>query len=130
MKNPTYNDLNLKNWRDYPDILTDSLWLFPGRAKGDGHALDYHGGYIPQIATQLLTRFTKKNEIILDMFLGSGTTALEAVRLQRRCLGVELKPDLVDHVQAKLPSGNRTHLLCGNSADPAILPQLSQALHQ
>ena len=38
MKNPTYNDLNLKNWRDYPDILTDSLWLFPQRATGHGDA--------------------------------------------------------------------------------------------
>ena len=110
MKNPTYNDLNLKNWRDYPDILTDSLWLFPGRAKGEGHALDYHGGYIPQIATQLLSRFTKKNEIILDLFLGSGTTALEASRLQRRCLGVELKPDLVDHVRASFLDRGRCSL--------------------
>lgn len=114
-----YTDLDPRNWRDYPDLETGSLWMIPSRANGNGHRLDYHGNYVPQIATQLLTRFTRKDDIVLDLFLGSGTTAIEAARLERRCIGVELKPDLTDLVRGKLPAAfqsDRAALVCGDSA--------------
>jgi len=98
-----WSDIHLNHWRDYEHVLTDSLWIFPSRASGEGHTLDYHGNFIPQIATQTITRYTKADEVILDMFLGSGTSAIEALNLGRRCIGVELKPDLLEHVRAKLP---------------------------
>lgn len=99
-----WSDIDLNRWRDYDDVLTDSLWLFPNRASGEGHQLDYHGNFIPQIATQTFTRYTKAGEIVLDMFLGSGTSAIEALNLGRRCIGVELKPDLIEYVRHKLPA--------------------------
>jgi DNA modification methylase len=39
---------------------------------------------------------TKQNDIVLDPFLGSGTTLLAAERTGRRCFGVELDPLYVD----------------------------------
>jgi hypothetical protein len=91
-----YNDLDLSRWKEYPEILTDSLWLMPARARGEGHQLEYHGNYIPQIATQTFFRYSKAGDVVLDLFLGCGTSAIEAVRLKRRCVGVELKSDLVE----------------------------------
>ncbi len=131
-KTTSYNDIDLNRWRDYDDILTDSLWLFPSRAKEGGHQLDYHGNFIPQIATQLFTRYTRQNEIILDMFLGSGTSALEAMNLGRRCVGVELKPDLIDYVRQKIsPKANweqQVQLIQGNSADSEMSARIRPAL--
>ena len=130
-KQNLWSDLDLNRWRDYDDILTDSLWHFSNRASGDGHKLDYHGNYIPQIATQLFRRYSKKDEIILDMFLGSGTSAIEAARLDRRCIGVELKLNLVNYVQRKIDPQLLDHRICvlqGNSADPEIVPRVSAAL--
>lgn len=126
-----WSDLDLNRWREYEEIETDSLWHYPNRASGDGHKLDYHGNYIPQIATQVLTRYSKKDEIVLDMFLGSGTTAIEAARLDRRCLGVELKPELVEYVRGKIKPellGSRIRLLQGNSAAPETVGEIAETL--
>jgi len=126
-KQKPWSDIDLNHWRDYPDIKTDSLWLYDNRASGDGHQLDYHGNYIPQIATQLLTRYSKQGEIVLDMFLGSGTTAIEAARMDRRCIGIELKPELVEYVRGKIEPDqidSRIRLLQGNSADPDIVERV------
>ena len=97
-----YNDIDLHRWKEYDHIVTGSLWIMPSRARGDGHQLEYHGNYIPQIATQTFLRYSREGEIILDLFLGCGTSAIEAVRLKRRCIGVELKSDLVDYVSGRL----------------------------
>jgi hypothetical protein len=132
-KQKPWSDIDLNRWRDYAEIKTDSLWLYDSRASSDGHQLDYHGNYIPQIATQLLTRYSKKDEIVLDLFLGAGTTAIEAVRLERRCLGVELKPDLVEYVRDKISPhllDDRIHLLQDNSTDPGVVGRVSAILHR
>lgn len=118
--NVSYNDIDLDNWKEYDDVLTDSLWMMHSRDKTGGHQLDYHGNCIPQILTQLLTRFTKKNDVVVDLFLGSGTTAIEAERLGRQCIGVELSPRMVDYVQDKIDSMDATarhDVIRGNSQD-------------
>ncbi len=84
------NDLNLKNWKEYKDIITDSLWIIGERDKSGAHRGDYHGNFIPQIPNQLMRRFTKKGDIVLDTFLGSGTTLIECKRLGRNGIGIEL----------------------------------------
>lgn len=101
VKTKSYNDIDLNNWKVYENIKTGTWWEFNSREKSNGHSYDYHGNYIPQIATQLLERYTKKNDIVLDLFFGSGTTGIEAKNLERRCIGVELKEDMVDYVSQK-----------------------------
>jgi DNA modification methylase len=41
---------------------------------------------------------TKENGIILDPFIGSGTTALVAIKHRRRCVGIELNPKYIDEI--------------------------------
>jgi 16S rRNA G966 N2-methylase RsmD len=116
-----YSDIDLANWREYEEVLTDSLWLMGSRSNRDGHSFDYHGNFIPQIAHQMFTRYTREGEIVVDWFLGSGTSAIEAVNLNRRLIGVELKPELVEHVKGKLPAeavGDSIRLIQGDSTSP------------
>jgi len=101
VKTTGYNDINLNNWKEYSHIKTNTLWEFPSRLKEHGHSNEYHGNYIPQIAQQLYERYTKKNEVVLDLFFGSGTSGIEALNMQRRCIGVELKEELAESVSQK-----------------------------
>ncbi len=117
-KTTSYNDIDLNNWKVYSHIKTGSLWEFQSRDKTNGHKYDYHGNYIPQIATQLFERFTKKNDVIVDLFFGSGTSGIEALNMQRRCIGVELKQDMVDYVSSKFSNKELVvdvNIICGDS---------------
>ena len=42
-----YNDIDMQNWRDYSEIITDSLWLIDRRDNSGAHTADYHGNFIP-----------------------------------------------------------------------------------
>jgi len=120
-KTKPYNDIDLNNWRAYDHVDTGTLWMFPARAKGNGHKFNYHGNYIPQIAEQLFTRYTKPDDIVLDLFLGSGTSAIEAVNMGRKCIGVELKPELASQVEEVIKNHGGRNLVDVISADSSSL---------
>lgn len=88
------SDLPLDDWREYDDIFTDSLWVLGDRDNSGAHDGFYHGNFIPQIPHQLMRRYTKTGGVVLDGFLGSGTTMIEAKRLGRNSIGVELLPEM------------------------------------
>ncbi|MCW8810076.1 MAG: DNA methyltransferase [Ignavibacteriaceae bacterium] len=115
------NDLNLNRWKEYNDILTDSLWLFDKRDTSGVHKADYWGNFIPQIPNQLLRRYTKRGEWVLDPFLGSGTTLIECKRLGRNGVGIELNKEVCKKAESTLHKENNpfkvtTKILTGNSA--------------
>ena len=56
---------------------------------------------IPMKAIKILTY---KNDIILDPFMGSGTSAVAAEMLQRRWLGIELSPNYADISRKRVQS--------------------------
>jgi 16S rRNA G966 N2-methylase RsmD len=131
VKTNAYNDINLKNWRDYNHIETGTLWNFATREKNNRHSYDYHGNYIPQIATQLYERYTKRYDVVLDMFLGSGTSAIEAVNMDRRCIGIELKKELCDYVDKKFSKKEKNKsvkIINGDSASDTIVNHINATL--
>ncbi len=86
------NDINLLRWKEYDEIITDSLWVMGKRDSSGAHLGWYWGNFIPQIPHQMMLRYTKKGDWVLDAFVGSGTTLIECKRLGRNGLGIELNP--------------------------------------
>ena len=130
-KTKPYNDIDLNNWKLYENIKTGTWWEFSAREKKNGHSYDYHGNYIPQIATQLLERYTKKDDVVLDLFFGSGTTGIEARNMQRRCIGVELKQEMVDYVSEKFTPKELVvdvNIIQGDSASEEIKEKIKARL--
>ncbi len=131
VKTKPYNDIDLNRWKLYENIKTGTWWEFSNREKKNGHSYDYHGNYIPQIATQLLERYTKQNDIVLDLFFGSGTTGIEARNLQRRCIGVELQQKMVDYVAEKFTPKELVvdvNIIQGDSASDSIKAKIEDRL--
>jgi DNA modification methylase len=52
----------------------------------------YSAKYIPQIPRYLISNLTKRNDLILDNFVGSGTTLVESKVLGRHAIGVDINP--------------------------------------
>jgi len=100
-----FNDLEIENWKEL-DINVDSLWLISERDKSGKHENIYHGNFIPQIPNQLIRRYTKRNEIVLDPFLGSGTTLFECEKLNRKFVGFDINEEMIQYVQAKMKNSN------------------------
>ncbi len=128
-----FHDLDLKNWKDYPDLITDSLWTLGARSRASVHKGDYHGNFVPQIPEQVLRRFTKAGDVVLDMFSGMATTLIECRRLGRNGIGIELQPEICEEAGLRLNSAENpdevtTEIICGDSSCPSVVEKVRSAL--
>lgn len=72
------------------NLETKSLWSFKSRGEWGTHKGDYPGNWSPHVPRNIILRYSKENDLILDQFLGSGTTLIEAKLLNRRGIGYDI----------------------------------------
>jgi len=79
-----------------------------------------HGGWHPEVIPEWLAQLivvttTDEGDVVLDPFLGSGTTAVVAERLGRRWIGFEINPEYaeiaVQRIKAELAKKKQTGLM-------------------
>jgi len=63
IKTNKVSDINLLRWKEYDEIITDSLWVLEKRDTSGAHLGWYWGNFIPQIPHQMMLRYTKKGGV-------------------------------------------------------------------
>lgn len=111
------NDLDMQNWKELSEIWTDSLWIIPQRDNSGAHSAHYHGNFVPQIVRQLLFRYTKKGDYVLDPFSGSGTTLIEAQRMERNSIGIELQETVANEAINRIRTEQRNGIIADTFID-------------
>ncbi len=89
-------------------IFTTTLWEYPSQHYGEGTqgSKTYTGATPSWVIWQLLQRYTREKDLVVDPMCGSGTTIDVARDLNRRALGYDLAPSRDDIFRAdarKLP---------------------------
>lgn len=74
------------------ELESTSIWSFPDRGNWATHSGIFRGNWTPYIPRNLILRYTEETDWVLDPFLGSGTTAVEAALLNRNFVGVDINP--------------------------------------
>lgn len=72
---------------------TTTLWSFPTRGKWATHAAGYRGNWAPQIARNVIERYSEPGDTVLDQMVGGGTTMVECALTGRHGLGLDVNLD-------------------------------------
>ncbi len=77
------------------ELETTTVWSFPKRGNWATHYLNarYRGNWAPQVARNIILRYSAEGDIVLDAFIGSGTTLIESKLTRRRGIGVDINED-------------------------------------
>ncbi len=75
--------------RDF-SLETTTVWSFPTRGRWATHRGDYRGNWPPQLVRNLLIRYSRLGEWVLDQMCGGGTTLIECKLLGRNAIGVDI----------------------------------------
>ena len=78
-------------------LESTTVWSFPERGTWATHYLNskYRGNWAPQIPRNLILKYTKEGDVVLDPMVGSGTTAIECKLLGRNCIAVDINPNAI-----------------------------------
>jgi len=93
---------NIGNWMDrklaYP---TNVLYLATESANKNHSAV-----YPEALPEWFIKLFTKRNDLVLDPFIGSGTTAVVAKRLKRNYVGIDIKQEFCERALERISKSN------------------------
>jgi len=70
-----------------------TVWSFEHRGNWATHRGNYRGNWAPQIPRNLILRYSKEGDLVLDQMIGSGTTLIECKLLGRNGIGVDINLD-------------------------------------
>lgn len=94
--------------------LTLDLWSIPPEsARRVGHPAPFP----VELPEQLIRLYTYENDLVLDPFLGSGSTVVAATLLGRRAVGYDLDPNYVELARERVAIAQQ--IAAANAGDPA-----------
>lgn len=85
--------MSKKNFKTGPEnfeLEMTSHWTFPNRGNWATHDAKWRGNWSPYIPRNIILRYSKEGDLVLDQFVGGGTTLVEAKLLNRNIIGVDV----------------------------------------
>ena len=81
---------------------TTTVWSFPKRGNWATHDSKFRGNWAPQIARNLILRYSKPKDLVLDQMCGCGTTLIECKLTGRNALGFDINPKMAEMAKRNL----------------------------
>ena len=92
----------IKKWEpDDFELEMNTVWSFPQRGNWATHDAKYRGNWSPYIPRNLLLRYSQEGNLVLDQFVGGGTTLVEAKLLNRNILGIDINQQALERCREK-----------------------------
>ena len=93
----------IKSWepKDFR-MEANTVWSFPNRGNWATHKGDYRGNWSPYIPRNVILRYSKESETVLDQFVGAGTTLIETKLLGRKGIGIDINPNAIEMARQRL----------------------------
>ncbi|MFK7780364.1 MAG: DNA methyltransferase [Candidatus Gracilibacteria bacterium] len=79
-----------------------TVWSFVRRGKWATHNSKYRGNWAPEVVRNLIVRYSKEGDYLLDPMIGGGTTAIECKLLNRNLLALDINPNAIELTQKAL----------------------------
>ncbi len=93
----------IKKWEpDDFELEMNTVWSFPKRGDWATHDAKWRGNWSPYIPRNLILRYSKEGDIVLDQFAGGGTTLVEAKLLNRNIIGVDVNDVALNRCKEKI----------------------------
>lgn len=83
------------------ELETNTVWSFPDRGKWATHDAKWRGNWSPYIPRNILLRYSQENDLVLDQFVGGGTTLVEAKLLNRNIIGIDVNDIALERCREK-----------------------------
>lgn len=84
------------------ELETTTVWSFPERGKWATHNPSFRGNWAPQIPRNLILRYSKPKDLVLDQMCGCGTTLIECKLTGRNAIGFDINPKMVEMAKESL----------------------------
>lgn len=81
------------------DLECTTVWAFPRRGNWATHTSDWRGNWSPEVARNLILRYSKEGDILLDSMIGGGTTAIEAKILNRNIVYSDINHEALNRTK-------------------------------
>jgi len=88
--------------KDEFDLECTTVWSFPRRGKWATHKSDWRGNWSPEVVRNLILRYSKEKEHLLDCMVGGGTTAIEAKILNRHITCTDVNDKAIKRTEESL----------------------------
>jgi len=73
-----------------------TVWSFKQRGNWATHSGEYRGNWSPYIPRNVIFKYSKAGELVLDYFCGAGTTAVECKLLGRKCIALDINDKAIE----------------------------------